>query len=556
MYPAGRVAVASLRTLPTAAGHIVSRARASLVSNGSGAHRGAVVGLSGTRQVCSGHPNSSQRNPPHAAHRAPCLSSLPVTAHPYLLSRPLSAHRMDAPRPSAAAATAAEGVGREKMTDGAVSDAAIAMTSGKGSGKVTMRLVSFQQCSAKPTVGVGLEVYSCHPLTPTHCPSPSHPNPLPLLLSLSLSHPSSRPSHPHPTDGRIRLASFQQRDGEITVGVVRDARIWPLHECVQQPSSLPASVDLHCMASVIAAWPDIRARWQDIRARLNFEKLPEGQGQLLCESHLLAPLPRPAGAIMCIGKNYEEHVKEVDTWKTAPHITQPSIPTHPIVFTKAPQSVTGPGTAIRIPHGHSESVDYEAGGRCVVGQVGVALWGRWALRCGAGGRCVVGQVGVALWGRWALQLAELAVIIGKPGRGIKADAAMDHVFGYTILNDVTARDVQKRHQQWFLGKSCDTFCPMGPWIVPASEINGQDLHIRCWINDELRQNARTTQLIFPIPTLIATISAAITLQPGDIIATGTPAGVGSGFDPQRHLKPGDSVRIQIENVGELTNRVD
>ncbi|CAI7902207.1 unnamed protein product [Closterium sp. NIES-53] len=434
MYPAGRVAVASLRTLPTAAGHIFSRARSSLVSNGSGAHRGAVVGLSGTRQVCSGHPNSSRRNPPHAAHRAPCLSSPPVSAHPYLLSRPLSSHRMDAPRPSAAAATAAEGAGREKMTDGAVSDAAIAMTS----------------------------------------------------------------------DGRIRLASFQQRSGEATVGVLRDARIWPLHECVQQPSSLPASVDLHCMASVIAAW-------SDIRARLNFEKLPEGQGQLLCESHLLAPLPRPAGAIMCIGKNYEEHVREVDTWKTAPHITQPSIPTHPIVFTKAPQSVTGPGTAIRIPHCHSESVDYEA---------------------------------------------ELAVIIGKPGRGIKAEDAMNHVFGYTILNDVTARDVQKRHQQWFLGKSCDTFCPMGPWIVPATDINGQDLHIRCWINDELRQNARTTQLIFPIPALIATISAGITLQPGDIIATGTPAGVGSGFDPPRHLKPGDSVRIQIENVGELTNRVE
>ncbi|CAI6007752.1 unnamed protein product [Closterium sp. NIES-65] len=516
MYPAGRVAVASLRTLPTAAGHIVSRARASLVSNGSGAHRGAVVGLSGTRQVCSGHPNSSQRNPPHAAHRAPCLSSLPVTAHPYLLSRPLSAHRMDAPRPSAAAATAAEGVGREKMTDGAVSDAAIAMTSDDAPG-----VLSAVQCQAHGGGGFGSLLLS-----------PSHPNPLPLLLSLSLSHPSSRPSHPHATDGRIRLASFQQRDGEATVGVVRDARMWPLHECVQQPSSLPASVDLHCMASVIAAWPDIRAR-------LNFEKLPEGQGQLLCESHLLAPLPRPAGAIMCIGKNYEEHVKEVDTWKTAPHITQPSIPTHPIVFTKAPQSVTGPGTAIRIPHGHSQSVDYEAGGCCcegrwvlrcgaggccVVGQVGAALWGRWVLRCGAGGCCIVGQVAVALWGRWALQLLELAVIIGKPGRGIKADAAMDHVFGYTILNDVTARDVQKRHQQWFLGKSCDTFCPMGPWIVPASEINGQDLHIRCWINDELRQNARTTQLIFPIPTLIATISAAITLQPGDIIATGTPAG--------------------------------
>ncbi|GJP37857.1 hypothetical protein CLOM_g22261 [Closterium sp. NIES-68] len=306
------------------------------------------------------------------------------------------------------------------------------------------------------------------------------------------------------SDGRIRLASFQQHCGQTTVGVVRDGRIWPLHECVEGPSSLPAPIHLHSMASVIGSW-------EEIRARLSLEKLPEGKGQLLSESHLLAPLPRPAGAIMCIGKNYEEHVKEVDTWKTAPHITQPSIPTHPIVFTKAPQSATGPGTAIRIPHGHSQAIDYEA---------------------------------------------ELAVIIGRPGRGIKPEDAMDHVFGYTILNDVTARDVQKRHQQWFLGKSCDTFCPMGPWIVLASEINGQDLHIRCWINGELRQNSRTSQLIFPIPTLIATISAGITLQPGDIIATGTPAGVGSGFDPPRHLTEGDSVRIQIENVGELINRVE
>ncbi|CAK9869269.1 unnamed protein product [Sphagnum jensenii] len=151
---------------------------------------------------------------------------------------------------------------------------------------------------------------------------------------------------------------------------------------------------------------------------------------------------------------------------------------HPIVFTKAPQSVIGPGAAIKYPYGWSELVDYEA---------------------------------------------ELAVIIGKPGRGIQKEDPLDHIFGYTILNDVTAREVQKRHQQWFLGRSCDTFCLMGPWIVPASEIDGQDLAIQCWVNDELRQDGRTSEMIFPIVELISTISAGITLQTGDILATGTPA---------------------------------
>ena len=151
--------------------------------------------------------------------------------------------------------------------------------------------------------------------------------------------------------------------------------------------------------------------------------------------------------------------------------------------------------------------------------------------------------------------AELAVVIGKAGQGIKKADAMSHVFGYTIINDVTARDLQKLHRQWFIGKSLDGFCPMGPYIVTADEVDGQALDVRCWINDELRQNANTRQLIFDIPTLIETLSAGMTLQPGDIIATGTPAGVGIGFTPPRFLQSGDRVRIEIAGLGVLENTV-
>jgi 2-keto-4-pentenoate hydratase/2-oxohepta-3-ene-1,7-dioic acid hydratase in catechol pathway len=133
---------------------------------------------------------------------------------------------------------------------------------------------------------------------------------------------------------------------------------------------------------------------------------------------------------------------------------------------------------------------------------------------------------------------------------------MLHVWGYTIINDVTARDVQMRHAQWHLGKSFDTFCPMGPWLVSADEIDGRSLRVRLWVNDELRQNALTSDLIFGIPTLIETISRGITLYPGDLIATGTPAGVGMGFDPPRWLKRGDRVRIEIEGIGVLENPLE
>ena len=149
--------------------------------------------------------------------------------------------------------------------------------------------------------------------------------------------------------------------------------------------------------------------------------------------------------------------------------------------------------------------------------------------------------------------AELAVVIGRGGKNISREDALSHVFGYTIVNDVTARDVQMRHQQWDMGKSFDDFCPMGPWIVTADEFDGTRSRVRCWVNEELRQDGYTENLIFDIPTLIQTVSRGITLYPGDVIATGTPAGVGMGMTPPRYLESGDTVRIEIDGLGFIEN---
>jgi 2-keto-4-pentenoate hydratase/2-oxohepta-3-ene-1,7-dioic acid hydratase in catechol pathway len=156
--------------------------------------------------------------------------------------------------------------------------------------------------------------------------------------------------------------------------------------------------------------------------------------------------------------------------------------------------------------------------------------------------------------------SELAVVIGRGGRDIAAARAMDHVFGYTIVNDVSARDVQVRHQQWDLGKSFDTFCPMGPWITTADELDARDTRVRGWVTPAggaaERQDGRTRDMIFGIATLIETCSRGITLHPGDVIATGTPAGVGMGFDPPKWLGAGDVVRIEIDGIGAIENRFE
>eukprot|EP00250_Pteridium_aquilinum_P011506 c20112_g1_i1 orf=252-1376(-) len=320
----------------------------------------------------------------------------------------------------------------------------------------------------------------------------------PPKLQAMQAHASQFTSDPSQEGKIFKLASFLNVEGESIVGLICGEAIWPLQDVVDLPADFGTET-IRDMVGIIRHWDMIKTRI-----------VLRGEGTLLSLVKLQAPLPRPTGAIMCIGKNYADHVKEIDSWKVAPGIAAPDIPKHPIVFTKAPQSVIGHKDAIIYPSTISSQVDYEA---------------------------------------------ELAVIIGKEGRGIKKDAAMSYIFGYTILNDVTARDLQKQHQQWFLGKSCDTFCPMGPCIVPASQINGQDLQIQCWVNGELRQNGRSSQMIFSIPELIEVISAGITLQPGDIIATGTPSGVGSGFNPPKHLMPGDTVRISIEGIGVLENSV-
>lgn len=248
-------------------------------------------------------------------------------------------------------------------------------------------------------------------------------------------------------------------------------------------------------------------RWDALRPRLEAAEptkpLPEGG--------LLAPIPRPRRNILCVGKNYYAHAQEFGTsGYDASATAAEAIPERPVVFTKAPGTVVGPGGLIERHPGATDELDYEV---------------------------------------------ELAVIIGRGGRAISPDAAYSHVWGYTIVNDVTARDVQRAHKQWFLGKSMDTFCPMGPWAVSAEEVEPEDLQVECWVNGELRQSANTRDLIFDIPTIIATISAGMTLAPGDIIATGTPAGVGIGFDPPRFLTSGDEVTMRITGLGTLSNRV-
>ncbi len=260
------------------------------------------------------------------------------------------------------------------------------------------------------------------------------------------------------------------------------------------------------LVSVIEQWSNL--------AGLREETSADGFATPVTELALLAPIPRPRRNIFCVGKNYREHAREFGgsgyDQSAGPSAGDDHLPDFPVVFTKPPSSVVGPGALIDPHPTVTKELDYEA---------------------------------------------ELAVIIGRGGRDIPGSRALEHVWGYTIVNDVTARDRQRDHKQWFLGKGLDTFCPMGPYAVTADEVNGAELTVQCRVNDELRQSASTADLVFDIPTLIETISAGLTLEPGDVIATGTPAGVGIGFDPPRFLRSGDVVDVSITGLGTLRNRV-
>ena len=227
--------------------------------------------------------------------------------------------------------------------------------------------------------------------------------------------------------------------------------------------------------------------------------------------NLLAPIPKLIRNVMCVGKNYYDHAHEFDGSGFNAANSGAAIPKYTIIFTKMPESVIGPGAAIPAHLDYSKSTDYEV---------------------------------------------ELGVIIGKKGRKISKSKAFDHVFGYTIINDVTAREIQRVHNQWFLGKSLDGYCPMGPYIATKDEVGDiKKLRIETRVNGELRQNTYVKGMILDVPTLIKTLSAGMMLLPGDVIATGTCTGIGGGFTPPKFLRKGDVVTLAIDRLGVLENKV-
>ncbi len=227
----------------------------------------------------------------------------------------------------------------------------------------------------------------------------------------------------------------------------------------------------------------------------------------LTDTQILAPFPHPKRNIFCLGKNYLDHAKEM-----LGRVDQDDkLPTQMIIFTKATTTAIATGDIIPSYSHLTSKLDYEA---------------------------------------------ELAIIIGKKGSNILPENAWDYVFGYTALNDVSARDLQSDHRQWFRGKSLDGFAPMGPVVVHRSIMPPPaNIEICCWVNGEKRQQAKFDQVIFDVPAIISTLSAGMTLLPGDIIATGTPAGVGMGFNPPRFLTAGDEVVVEVTGVGKLINKV-
>ena len=227
---------------------------------------------------------------------------------------------------------------------------------------------------------------------------------------------------------------------------------------------------------------------------------------------LLPPIRWPSKNVMCVGKNYRDHAVEFtgSGYDSSARDETETLPDEPIIFSKAAGCLIGAHDDVQVPWELSSEIDYEA---------------------------------------------ELGLVVGKGGRNIPLESALEHVWGYTVVNDVTARDLQVRHRQWLLGKSIDTFCPAGPWLVSADELNPEDLQLKCWVNGELRQSASTQDLIFDIPKILSVISASMTLETGDIIATGTPAGVGIGFQPPRFLQKGDVVSVEIDGIGSIANRV-
>jgi 2-keto-4-pentenoate hydratase/2-oxohepta-3-ene-1,7-dioic acid hydratase in catechol pathway len=306
----------------------------------------------------------------------------------------------------------------------------------------------------------------------------------------------------------VHLVTFQkgtaQKVGAAWHGAILDLKALATELPLQRGTSkvrVPGSLN-ELIRSGPECWGEIHAA-HDYGRKLVDSQDPEAlsrRGVAYPEekTKLLAPIPRPARNIFCMGRNYAEHAQERGA----------DVPERPVFFTKPPTTVIGPGATI-IHHSCTAQLDYEA---------------------------------------------ELAVVIGKGGRDIPRAEALSHVFGYMNLNDVTARDLQKAHLQWFKGKSLDTFCPTGPALVTVDEISDpQRLSIQLMVNGRIRQSSTTAQMIFDVATLIEVLSLGMTLEPGDILATGTPSGVGAATG--EFLKPGDVVEVEVEGLGRLVNMV-
>jgi 2-keto-4-pentenoate hydratase/2-oxohepta-3-ene-1,7-dioic acid hydratase in catechol pathway len=309
----------------------------------------------------------------------------------------------------------------------------------------------------------------------------------------------------------VQLVTYRVRGGGrlgvVWRDVVLDLRRLSADQAAQRaarPSRaalLPATM-LELIEGGPAAWARAQAALEYGRAlvdRLEPAELGRRRiGQPLARVTLLAPIPRPRRNVFCMGRNYVEHAAERDA----------AAPERPVFFTKPPSAVIGPGAPI-VRHAITDALDYEV---------------------------------------------ELAAVVGRGGRDLAADGALAHVFGYMVLNDVTARDLQKAHQQWFKGKSLDTFCPTGPALVTVDEVpDPQALGIRLRVDGEIRQDASTARMIFGVAALLASLSAGMTLEPGDVLATGTPSGVGAASG--RYLKPGNVVEAEIDGLGVLRNPV-
>ena len=289
----------------------------------------------------------------------------------------------------------------------------------------------------------------------------------------------------------MRLATVSYEGDQLPAIIGLDDAVHLVRDMV---GSAPSS-----MIELIEAGPELLA------------VLAEASSDPVSGATLLAPIPRPRRCVFCVGWNYLEHFEE-GKGKRGGNYDPPEIPDYPTLFSKPPTSVTGPDARVFHPGPYSEQLDWEV---------------------------------------------ELAVIIGKGGRNISQADAMSHVFGYSIAVDVSVRDLQRRHgAQWFKGKGFDTHCPLGPWIVTADEIpDPYDLHLELSVNGEIKQSDPTSLMVFKLPRIIEEFSVGMALEPGDVILSGTPSGIGYARKPPEFLKVGDEMRATITGIGELVNHI-